>query len=236
MARTVAALALLLAAANARAWGHSSLRGNGEKVTEARQVPAFHSVRLESALDLSVVLGGPPSVAVTIDSNLQPEVETRVEGDTLVIATRRSISWHGQGKVSVTAPELAGLILSGSGDAIVTGAAGGDAELSIRGSGAVRWTGAARRLLLRIEGSGDAVLFGRAEVLEIEVAGSGRARAADLAARDARVRVAGSGDVQVRLSGGALDAEVSGSGDVRWTGEGWVKRAQVSGSGAIARR
>jgi hypothetical protein len=237
--RPAAALALLLAAPPALAWG--SLQGNGRKTTEARSVPPFTAVRLEGSLDVEVKVGPDQAVNVTIDSNLQPEVETRVDGETLVIAVRRGVSFRGPGKLQLSLPVLTAVELRGSGDVAVDGTAGGagggDLRLGLAGSGDLRWRGgAARALQVELAGSGDLQLAGTAESLQVSLDGSGDVQADGLSARSAKVRVDGSGDVELRLAGGALDAEVAGSGSVRWAGEARVERASVAGSGEISRR
>jgi hypothetical protein len=212
------------------------LGGNGHKTTEPRSVSAFTAIRLEGPLDADVKVGVPPSAAVTIDSNLQPQVDVRVEGDTLVVSTRRPLIYRGVGKVQIGAPALTALTASGSGNVEIDGSSGGDLGLTLRGSGNMRWSGgAARTLRAEIAGSGTISLSGTADALETAVSGSGDVRASALAATNARVRVSGSGDVAVTLRGGTLDAEISGSGDVHWSGEAKVARSSVSGSGRIAR-
>lgn len=235
MIRPAAALALLLSTTPAQAWG--SLQGDGRKTTEPRAVPPFTAVRLEGPLDVEVKVGPAQAVAVTIDSNLQPEVEARVDGGTLVVSLRRSVSFRGPGKVEVSLPALTAVELRGSGDVSVDGASGGDLRLGLAGSGDLGWRGGtARALVVELQGSGDVQLAGTAESLQLSLAGSGDVRAAGLSARSAKVRVDGSGDVELTLAGGALDAEVAGSGSVRWAGEARVERARVDGSGEMVRR
>lgn len=233
----VAALCLASApvAASAHGWWGDDTTGNGNKVTQPRTVGEFKAVRLEGALDVRVQVGAPTSVAVTIDENLQPLVETRLEGDTLVISTRGSMSYHGEGRVALATPSLRAFAIQGSGDAVIEGGQG-DLALTVSGSGDLSWRGAAGRLGVDIEGSGDVKLAGTADEATIQVSGSGDVHARDLVARSASVEVAGSGDVELTLAGGPLKAAVAGSGDVHWYGTAQVERASVAGSGEIAHR
>ncbi len=239
---TAAAVLSLAAPARAGAWGWNATKGDGKKVTQAREVGPFSRVRLVGSLDARVRVGGPRAVTVTIDENLQPLVEVGVEGDTLVIRSRE-ISYQGEGRVEIAVPALSAFAIEGSGDAEIAPAqatslerATGDLALSISGSGDIAWRGQAGRLTAAVSGSGDMKLSGSASSVEISVAGSGDVSAQDLAAGSADVSVAGSGDVAVRLTGGALRASVAGSGDVTWYGEGRVERAARAGSGEITHR
>ena len=229
----LAALTLVAFPASARAWGNAT-RGDGKKVTQPRQVGEFSRVRLEGSLDAMVTVGPARAVSVTIDQNLQPLVQTRLDGDTLVIEAGE-ISYQGDGHVEIAVPALHAFSIRGSGDARIEGGRG-DLALAISGSGDITWRGEAGALSASISGSGDMRLSGTAASVEISVAGSGDVKASDLKAGSADVSVAGSGDVEVRLDGGTLRASVAGSGDVVWRGEGRVERAATAGSGEIVHR
>jgi hypothetical protein len=239
MRHLAAAAALCLAtgpaAASAHGWWGDSTSGDGKKVTQPRAVGEFKAVRLEGALDVRLKVGAPTSVAVTIDGNLQPLVETRLDGDTLVVSTKGSMSYHGEGRVELATPSLRAFAIQGSGDAVIEGGQG-DLALTVSGSGDLTWRGAAGALHVEIEGSGDVKLAGTADEARVQVSGSGDVHAKDLTARSASVEVAGSGDVELTLAGGTLKASVAGSGDVHWYGTAQVERASVAGSGEIAHR
>jgi hypothetical protein len=220
--------------ASAWNWTTGGLEGSGKKVTQARQVGEFRAVRLEGSFDVSIQVGAPRAVAVTIDENLQPLVETRLVGDTLVVSSQ-NMSYRGEGRVRISTPALQGLDLEGSGDVTIEGGRG-DQRLSLAGSGDVDWKGSAAALEVSIAGSGTVTLAGKAEVARLRIDGSGDVKARGLAARDADVEVSGSGDVELTLDGGTFRAAVSGSGQVAWHGRATVERASVSGSGEILHR
>jgi hypothetical protein len=228
------AAAAALLATSALAAG--SLRGNGKKTTQPREVPAFTAVRSEGSLDVTVRVGPAPSVSVTVDENLQPEVETVVEDDTLVIRTRGGVSWRGDAGVAVTVPALSACALKGSGNVSVeaeAGAAAGDLALSIHGSGDLRFTGNTATLRAEVDGSGDLTLVGRAEALAVSIRGSGDVKAKQLSALAADVVVDGSGGVETTVAGGALKGRVNGSGDLDWWGTASSVDVLAHGSGEI---
>lgn len=232
--RLAAPLALALAALPAAAHAHG-VRGNGEKTTARRDLPPFTAVRLEGRLDADVKVGPAQSVAVTIDSNLQEHVQTRVEDGTLVVRTDGDLSWKGPARIEVSVPALRGFRMEGSGDARIEGGQG-DLGLLLEGSGELRWSGKAGKLELRIEGSADASLEGTADALAVAIDGSGDVKAKGLTAKDATVNVSGSGDVEVTVGGGAFTASVSGTGAIAWHGSASAASTSVSGTGAIVHR
>jgi hypothetical protein len=84
---------------------------------------------------------------------------------------------------------------------------------------------------VRSNGSADIALAGTAGRLAVDLDGSGDADLADLATREARVTVGGSGGVDVRADE-RLDVTVDGSGDVRYYGEPALTQ-NVDGSGDL---
>lgn len=219
------------------AQARESVRGDGDVVTRTRTVPAFRRVELSTALDLEVTEGPAQSVAVTIDGDLEPLVETRVEGDKLIVDSREPLRPRGSGRVTVTVPVLEALDLAGSGNVRIAGAeAPREVRLGLEGSGNLSWTGKAGKLRLELSGSGDVRLAGATDRLEVAITGSGDVDSGALRARDAALSIAGSGDIRAALDGGALSAAIDGSGDIDWTGTGQVVSAAVSGSGAIRHR
>lgn len=139
---------------------------------------------------------------------------------------------------------------AGCGDWQVANTAGA-LRVSLAGSGDLR-AGTARSAELRVAGSGDVTLVSVGEGMNVSIAGSGDVKAgrvdgpftANVAgsgdvlveggqAREAKVRVAGSGDVRFAGVADSLSASVAGSGDVRFQRvSGPVNRAVV-GSGEI---
>lgn len=237
--RTPAALLLAAALASpAAARAHEvGAAGDGSKVTQRREVPAFLRIELRGPLDVQVTEGQVTSVAVTIDQNLQPLVTTEVKGDTLVVDTERGMHFRGPGEVVVTLPELRGLAITGSGDARVKGVeAPRDVKLEISGSGDIAWTGQAGKMAVHIEGSGNVALEGKAGELDARIDGSGDVSGKALRVKSARLSISGSGDMTATLDGGDLRAEVNGSGDIVWYGSAATSSLRASGSGSVSHR
>jgi hypothetical protein len=234
MRLAIGTLAILLAF-DAAARDRPRLDGDGQVRTEPRQVGTFTAVRLETAADVAVRVGPQPSVAVTIDGNLQPHLVTEVKGGVLVIRADANLKSRSDAKVEVALPELRRFDLAGAGDVAIEGGSG-PLELGLDGSGDLRWRGDATSLRVSIEGSGDVSLEGKADRLTARIEGSGDIRAGKLAAKDAEASVEGSGDIDLLLAGGRLVAKVEGSGDIRWRGQASVEQAAVHGSGEISRR
>jgi len=192
----------------------ASIQGSGVEASQTREVPAFSRVHLSGSADVIARIGGAQALSLRGDDNLLQYVETEVRGDTLHVGMAPgSYNFRRDLVVELSLPRLAGLAISGSGDASLDGVAGEALELSISGSGDVRAAGAVERLSVALSGSGDMDL-------------------AQLRAREANVQIAGSGDVSVDVSD-KLSVSISGSGDVRYSGHPQIT-TQISGSGSVS--
>jgi hypothetical protein len=195
---------------------HDTIQGSGIAKTEARTVPDFRRIEVRGSADVTARAGEATSLSVTGDDNLLSLLTTEVRDGTLVIEMKNgSYSTHLGLKVSATAPALESVSVRGSSDVDASGLKG-------------------ERFAVQIAGSGDVRASGKVDRLEAGIAGSGDLRLFELEARDARVDVSGSGDVEVWATE-VLSAAIAGSGDVRYKGEPRVTQS-IAGSGSVARR
>lgn len=211
------------------------VHGSGVVAREDRSVSSFRRVVVKGSSDVVLTQAAAQRVTVEAEDNLVPLIRTAVEDGNLVIDTRKCIENTRPVVVHVTAPELAGLTISGSGD--VTGPGRIDAkefDIRISGSGDVRLWLVASDIRTQISGSGDVVLRGSARNFDATISGSGDINAADLATVRAGVRISGSGDCRLDVAE-QLDVSISGSGDVGYKGPVRDVRASVSGSGDVRR-
>lgn len=218
----------------------------------------FQRVAARGDFDVHVREGQPASVEIVAEPGMAERIAVEVSGGELRIS--RKDRWSDATTkgtvVRVVLPELRGMSVSGSGDAVAeSGTSPRDLDLGVSGSGTLRWkgtaatlratvsgsgsldaTGDARDVTVSVSGSGDVKLAGKAESMKASISGSGGVDAKGFPVKDAKVSVAGSGDVVVRLAGGTLDANIAGSGDVAWSGEGRVGAVATVGSGRVVRR
>lgn len=224
------------------AWPRSAAAA--DLATEARSVGPFEAVQ---TLGPTVRLrqGQATSVNVAAERSLLALLDTVVEdtrlGKTLVVRWKRghnTVNFWSRGSepvVTIVAPQVTGLLVSGSGDILAEDLSPPSLTARIEGSGDIRLTGLATdALALAVAGSGDITATGRSVRLSASVAGSGDIRAADLAADAVQVNIAGSGDVRVQ-AGKTLAVNIAGSGDVVYGGNP-VLTQSILGSGSVTRR
>ncbi len=226
--------------------------------TQTRAVEEFR--RVEFALPGTLILEQGDEYRLVIEALPEDleKVETDVGDETLRIRWRQgwlgvfSAAPDGEIRVHVTAPELEGLELAGSGRVAggawltetfsmeISGSgsiqldelAAEELRVEVAGSGNTRIPRVdAARVRIEISGSGDVELAGVADQQHIEVMGSGDVRASELEGAQVRVEIMGSGDVRVWATD-SLVAEILGSGDVRYRGDPRVEVEQ-HGSGSV---
>lgn len=213
-------LAALAAACSAGAQTQYA-EASGQQTRRDFQVGAFQAVALQGPHNVVVTVGGPASVRAEGDSAALDMLDIRIEGDRLIVGTRRGWSWRGPSgavTVHVTTPALNGAAIGGSGDMRIDRVQADRFEAAIGGSGDIE-IGAlqARETEFSIAGSGDIRAAGQAEAAEISIAGSGSMALDGLQLRRAEVSIMGSGGVRVQASE-AVEGSIMGSGSVNVRG------------------
>jgi hypothetical protein len=213
----------------------ASVAGSGHEVSQTRAVGAFTSIRVEGPVDVHAHPGAAGNVTVRAEDNLQPLIETALEGQTLVVRIARHASFTTRRNLSVDVPfaQLSALQIRGSGDVSIDDLNGPRFEASVSGSGDLRVERATLGTLVTdIAGSGDMSFSGRADEARYAIAGSGDVHAGGMEAKKVTVTISGSGDAEVNATE-SLDASVSGSGDIHYAGHPSFVGRHVHGSGDI---
>ncbi|MFN3303615.1 MAG: head GIN domain-containing protein [Roseateles sp.] len=217
--------------------GRNRIQGSGVRVEKQRALPAFTRLRLEGPVDVRLAQAGSDQAIVVADDNVEPLIETVVEGESLVVRLRRDAGFtmRTMPVVRVDARTLQAVVVSGSGDLAVEQFKADALQIQLMGSGDA-WLGLVELKDLRVGvgGSGDIRLAGRAEQQDWTVSGSGDVDARALSGRSARAVLSGSGDVSLGVLE-QLDARLSGSGDLSYVGRPQLRQS-ISGSGEIRRR
>ncbi|MEA3060753.1 MAG: hypothetical protein QOJ94_534 [Sphingomonadales bacterium] len=199
--------------------------GDHRKISQSFPVGAFTKVALGGSADVVVTVGGAPSVRAEGDAERIGRMDIRVEGDQLMIGSKRRQGWHWNDKggpvtVYVTVPSLAAAEIGGSGDMKIDKVQGNSFAASIGGSGDIQiaslQTGEAN---VSLAGSGSVTAGGKAQHATLSIAGSGDIDLGNLEVRTASVSMVGSGSAAIKAVESA-DVSIMGSGDVTVTGGG----------------
>lgn len=228
-------IAILLALVIFSSCRFRHVQGNGVISTETRSAINANRIKMAGNFDVEITQGPTISVKIEGDENLLPYFIVENRGGYLVIKSRDYFSYSStEGiKVFITTPNLEEVILAGSGN--ITGKSkftGSDKlVLKIAGSGDIKMDVNTPDVFSEIAGTGSITLSGETKDETIKIAGVGEYRAADLKAENAKVHIAGSGDVKV-FAALQLDVNIAGSGSVYYKGSPNVKQ-KVAGSGEV---
>lgn len=207
----------------------------GDPITKARSVEQYSKIKIKGPFDVTIDPSKDGGLTITAPADAMADIETRIENGELILDIKNSGFMSPEIEVVIGNNQLEAVAMSGSGS--FSGDLGRVNSLSlvISGSGNLDVAVDAKKLTTIISGSGKINAGGQCEVLVAAVSGSGNINLDKLEARDADVRVSGSGGAKVNASGN-LVAVVSGSGSVVYSGNPAQVDRTVSGSGNVTAR
>ncbi len=211
------------------------IKGSGIIIKEIRNVHGF--TKLESEGQATVVLqqGQEFKVEVETDDNIMPYVDTRKEGDRLIISMKGDVNISNSKGINILVqmPSVQEIELEGSGSLKGVGQFydADKLELSSAGSGNIAMSVKSPSIDVSIAGSGSVDLNGETRDLDISIGGSGDYHGENLKGENVKVSIGGSGTAKVFASVN-LDISVAGSGDIYYKGSPNITKSIV-GSGTV---
>jgi hypothetical protein len=193
------------------------VEGSGNLVTETADVSGFDEIVVLGSGEVTVEMTGQESLEVTVDDNILPFLEIEVSGSRLELGFKSGTNIDPSAPVTyrITADDLVGVTITGSGDVLAGGLDN-------------------RRFDVDITGSGDVELHGKTSLVDVTIAGSGEFDGTGLESFRGEVTISGSGSAVMNVID-ELDVTISGSGDVTYTGDPVVDQT-ISGSGDVSQR
>lgn len=229
-------------------------RESREVVSQTRKVSAaVRAVHLNGPIDMTLRQGAVPSLLIKGEQRLMGNIDAWEDNGVLHIAPRGMLLHHRQPLQAVLVlPGLNALTVSGSGDSTVNGFSGERIDVTLHGSGNLKFNGRFRevsaalqgsgdlelnggtssRVALSVIGSGDVTVVGSSDQFELDQTGSGDVDAEHLASGTARVNLLGSGSVVLNVRD-RVDARLRGSGDIIVHGEPPEREISKTGSGEV---
>lgn len=215
------------------ACGGPAVQGDGQLRTERRDVADFQRIDLSLPAEVQVRQGAAFAVQVEAEQNLLASIETELVGTTLQIKSRSNINPTQGIRLTLTMPELRGIITSGPGDVAVKDIfSPQDLTLETSGPGNISGRFIAGKVSAEVSGPGTITLQGSAGELQAAVSGPGNLYAEGLTAKRVRAEVSGPGDISCHAQDELL-AEVSGPGNIVYRGNPAKLTQDVSGPGSV---
>ena len=222
MRNSIAAAVIAASALTGCGQSHAS---DGPTVSRNYPVGNFQQIEVAGPYDVMVQTGANPGVSAQGGQSTLDRTEVTVEGDKLVIRPKGhglfnfSFGSHHKVVFNVTVPQLSSATLAGAGDLNVNAVHGDSFEAALAGAGDIGIGSVdVKSLKLSMTGAGDAKIgSGKAEIAEYSAVGAGTIDARGVVTQNAKVTIAGSGEVHANATGAAV-VDVMGSGDVDVTG------------------
>jgi hypothetical protein len=216
-------------------------RGNGDLVELGKTFSSFEKINIAAGgknIEIHYYKSEEFKVDVTIDSNLQDDLNIDVKNDVLNIETKTGRTyWFTKCLVKVYSPAISAVTLAGAGsfrteDKIIvpefgitiagTGKAEGAFECDtfnaqIAGNGNFDGSIVCENISVQIAGTGDITLTGSSNDANISMTGSGKFNGTDFDTNNTSINVSGAGKADIAVSD-YLNASVIGAGRINYRG------------------
>jgi hypothetical protein len=191
-------------------------RGNEHVIKETREVPHFHRIDAQGAVDLTVAVGEATGIAVIAESNILPLIDTTVRNGTLIISNKGPYQSSFRVSVDVKTPDLAVLSASGAVDVQASVPEGKSLEVDLSGAASI-------------------VVSGHVTQLELDVSGAAKVDAQKLISTNLRAKVSGAAKISA-CAREKSHISVSGAAFVEVFGSPGERKDTVSGVGKVVYR
>lgn len=194
----------------------------GVEGAQERNLRSFDRLEFEDSGVLVLRQGDEYRVRIEGPANMAERVHAEVNSGTLRIyrADRVSLRSRSSLRYIVTAPDVAGVVTTGSGSIEAETLSGNQLTLAVSGSGSIDVVRLQADMLeISAIGSGGVdVESGTAGRISLSVTGSGDVDVSGVAAGEAEVVLSSSGDADVTVTG-RLQATLSSSGNLTYSGD-----------------
>ena len=232
---SLAFLTVILLYSNAcRPFG-KRIKGNGNQVTETRNISRADRLSVRGDFDV-VLTKGETVVKVTSDENLMRYIRIEMDDNKLVIQTEEGVNLSSDNNITVniSTPTLREANVLGSGNITSNDKFVSTEKITLKttGSGNITVGVNSPDVTAGITGSGDINVSGETRGLKVSITGSGNFNGQQLKSEDADVSIAGSGNATV-FADVSLKGSISGSGGIKYRGNAKVTK-RISGSGTVS--
>lgn len=211
------------------------IKGEGDITTVDKSLSEAAKIQVAGNFKVVLVQGSTASAQIKTYKNLQPYVVIEEVGSTVWLKEKKgySLSADPNIEIRIVTPQLKELAVAGIAEVVGEGKFTGSdkIKLNLSGSGSIDLDVNTPKLDLALAGVGEVRLKGETRDAYFSIAGSGDCRAFDLKAENAKVSVAGIGNIDLYAEQN-LDINVAGSGKVQYKGKAMVKQ-KIAGIGSV---
>lgn len=194
---------------------HYGIRGNGEVVSENRDVETFSKISAGGIFNIEVEVGRSQLVKVVAEENLMEYIETYVLNGRLHIETRKSLKPRKDLKLFISVEELDEIDLSGASKLNATNINSNSFKADLSGASKVKVTG-------------------KANNVSVDCSGASKFYGEELLAESVTIDASGASKIAIH-SDDSIVANASGASKISWSGNATKVRANTSGASSVSR-
>lgn len=212
----------------------NSITGNGNVVSEMRQVPSFNEIKASAGLNVYVQFGEERSeIEVVADENLLEVIKTEVSKGELKIYTRHNIRKSKSKDIFIYAGRIDGLDVSSAASIIGENILDSDdLDLDASSAGELHLEVDCSMIEIDISSSAEATLTGHAIRLDAELSSAASLDARDLQVEECEIDVSSAADASINVTK-VLEANASSAGNIRFTGNPAERKINTSSAGSV---
>ncbi len=211
--------------------------GSGVIETETRKVADLKVIFVEYPAEVTIRQGDAPSLTITADDNLLPQLLTEVRDGKLTIRNSER-NWNQRVRpsktvqIALTVRDLREVAFSSAGKLHIEGLETDTLTVTVSGAGDVVLTGIdVGQLTCTLSGAGNVNADGTADGVNLRISGFGNFNGGDLQAQTAALHISGAGNATLWVERD-LDARISGAGSIDYYGNPTVSKT-ISGAGSV---
>jgi hypothetical protein len=212
---TLAALLAVVLLAGCYPVVPAGIVGSTHLTTRDMDLAGFDTIDASSAFQVEVTQSDAYNVSVTANDNMWNQLDVRVDGNTLRLGLKPSLSLRNVTlRAKVSLPKLAGLNLSGASRATLNGFNSQDA------------------VNMQLSGASRATLQGSATSLRLDASGASNADLSGFSVDKANVQLSGASRANLKINE-SVDYDISGASHLTYTGDARAGHTQNSGASSV---
>ncbi|MDR6944493.1 head GIN domain-containing protein [Mucilaginibacter pocheonensis] len=194
------------------------MHGSGKPATEQRKAKDFKKIEISGAFKIHLKQDSSLSIAITGDDNLLKYISTSVEGDKLIVKTRKTMCFDDSLVVNIGIHNLDEIKSSGAVDVSSTGKITvGDLDIHLSGASKVNLDVNAANVKSEGSGVSELNLTGQATSHNVKFSGVGKLNAFNFVVSEYNISSSGASHCKINVLK-TLNVHSTGASDIQYKG------------------
>jgi hypothetical protein len=207
--------------------------GSGKITTEQRKANDFSKIDISGAYKIHLKQDSSLAISITGDDNLLKYVSTSVEGDKLIIKTKKTVCFDDSLVINIGIRKLEEIKSSGAVEVSSTGKINtGDLSIHLSGASKVNLDLNAANVNSHGSGVSELNLTGQAATHQVEFSGVGKINAYDFVVGEYTIRTSGASHCKINVLK-TLNIHSSGASEVKYKGSPSTVNNDKSGASNV---